>query len=776
MLSLLATPTIPSNWLHRLLLGLLLALFVALGSLYTWVIPLYDGPDEYAHFRYISYLVQEKQLPQLDATTASISHQLIQQPPFYYGLTALLVGWLPVDVALANALPNPYLEKGLSHRAYLTLPDAPPQSAWAPRGARLVSLLGATLAVLGSWLLVRRLLPQFPWGAYVVAALVGFNPQFLFSAASITNDTWATALPVWALWLALRADESPRPWLRWAGVGALVGLAALTKYSALAVVVPLALVGLLQYHTRGWQAWRYPVQIMGSAALGLSLVAGWWFVRNVWAYGEAIPLMQMVALQPQMAWSAPLTWQDDTLWRSVRWLLRSYWGVFGYSIIAPADYHGVVQNMLLVALVGYLVWPVRSLYDRTQGYAKEYGVALLLAAGWFGVTFGSLLNWMRVMRFTDQGRLLFPAAPALAILILLGWRAWMPRRLEIAGAAIAVVLLLGMGVSQVTTLRAAYAMPVALATAPVFDRPVGARFDGGMTLLGIDLPEGAALEPGKSLPLTLFWTTDSVIPENYTLFIHLADRENQLLYHFDGVPYGGRHPTRQWRPGERFADNYLLTLEAEATEVASKLNSDALATLSLGFYPYANPNQRQSATALATGDALGDRILLATVRILGAASANSEPDVYTSAPDARWQKGIELASHTVALDAQGLPHQVTLRWQASQNIHQDYTVFVQVLDGSNQVLAQVDRQPQQGGSPTSTWRRGDRIVDLIDLPPVTESATSENDMGENDADANDHSGWRQVIVGLYDQTGQVLEIVEPAVQGYFILTTSSITE
>ena len=43
-----------------------------------------------------------------------------------------------------------------------------------------------------------------------------------------------------------------------------------------------------------------------------------------------------------------------------------------------------------------------------------------------------------------------------------------------------------------------------------------------MRLLGVDLPAGAALEPGKPLPLTLYFTTDAPIPEDYTLFLHVA--------------------------------------------------------------------------------------------------------------------------------------------------------------------------------------------------------------------------------------------------------------
>jgi hypothetical protein len=438
-----------------------------------------------------------------------------------------------------------------------------------------------------------------------------------------------------------------------------------------------------------------------------------------------------------MAWPAPRAWSDEGLWQSVSWLLRSYWGVFGYGIIAPASYHGVIQNMLLVALVGYAVWFMRAFFDRRS----RYGLPLLLAASWFVVAFVGLINWMRVMRFSDQGRLLFPAAPAIALLIVLGWAAWLPRRLQPWCAAAAIGLMVGLGISQVDTLHAYYATPPAIQGDIAYDRPILARFDGGMTLLGIDLPNGAALDAGGVMPITLYWTTDTVIPANYTLFIHLADSDNRLLYQFDGVPYNGRQPTRQWLPGQRFADTYTITVARSALDGGL----DKLATLSLGFYPWDSTSKRQTATELATGALLGDRIPLAEVRV----HAHVTPSTLTT-PVARWQQGIELASQTVILDDQGVPQRVMLRWQAEQVVQQDYTVFVQLLDANNQVVAQVDRQPQQGQWPTSTWREGDGIEDEVDLPPPT-------------------GQWSQLIVGLYDQSATVLPMAEPAGQSYLTL-------
>ena len=101
----------------------------------------------------------------------------------------------------------------------------------------------------------------------------------------------------------------------------------------------------------------------------------------------------------------------------------------------------------------------------------------------------------------------------------------------------------------------------------------------------------------------------------------------------------------------------------------------------------------------------------------------------------------------MTLDAQDATQTVTLRWQTTATIQRDYTVFVQALDADRRVVAQTDRPPQGGAYPTSTWRRGDSIDDVVTLP-------------SSDGD------WRQVIVGLYDASGTVLPVVAPVVGEY----------
>jgi hypothetical protein len=290
-----------------------------------------------------------------------------------------------------------------------------------------------------------------------------------------------------------------------------------------------------------------------------------------------------------------------------------------------------------------------------------------------------------------------------------------------------MLLLAGTGF---VVLRNAFALPPALPMPLAVQRPLAAEFAGGMRVVGVEFPIGAAVAPGSSLPVKIYFTTDAPIEEDYTLFLHLADANNNLLYQFDGVAGRGGHPTRQWRPGEVFADEYALTIPPAS--------APGLATLSAGFYPIRDVDARQRVST-PDGQSLGDRLVLAQVRIADSAPAAADDG---STPLASWDAGIDLRTAVVAYDADGAPRGVKVEWDATATLSTDYTVFVQVLDGENRILAQVDSAPQQGQAPTATWRAGDRIADAV-------------------AWAGDTGAWARIIVGLYDGQGIRLPVRAP---------------
>jgi hypothetical protein len=59
-----------------------------------------------------------------------------------------------------------------------------------------------------------------------------------------------------------------------------------------------------------------------------------------------------------------------------------------------------------------------------------------------------------------------------------------------------------------------------------------------------------------------------------------------------------------------------------------------------------------------------------------------------------------------------------LWWQALGPLDTDYTVFLHLLDATDQIVAQADGVPVNGRYPTSAWEPGERIVDtrFVTLP------------------------------------------------------------
>jgi len=744
----------------RMGLAVLCALFILLAGVYSYLTPLFEGPDAGAHFRYIAYLYGQRRLPQLDPATAAVSHQLVQQPPLYYALAAAINAGNAVERAAALEQVNPYYAKGMSQRATISAHDAP----WAQQRpvwlARAVSLLGGLMTVIATWLLARTLQPQQPLTALAAAAVVALNPQFLFSSATITNDTWTAAFATLAIWLAVagalqgRAAQTETGLARatgcsdlhwWFGAGVCAGAAALTKYSGALITVPLAailLVGL------SGPPWRKLLWAGLAAAGGFLLLAGVWYGRNLLAWGSPVPLQRILTLLPGLARAEPLA--PDELRQAARWLRASYWGVFGYGVIAPAWFHRVTQIFMLGGVVGLALGSAPRLLSRQPGDSLRYWwLPLLLLMVWVGLVFGGLLNWMRHVQATEQGRLLFPAAAAIGLLLVMGWQSWLPTtsRRWLLGAI--PILFLGLALSQTQTLYRNYRLPPALAAPVPADRAVQARFAGGMELVGVDFPQGAAIDAGGRLPVTLYLKANRPIDGFYTLFLHLTGAEEQMLFQYDGAPVQGRHPTAQWAPGETFADTYEIEL-AEETEAG-------LAMLSMGFYALDEPSDRQ-AVVNAAGERVTDRVVIGPVRLHETAPSASPASDAT--PLAYWTDAIALQRADIQVQANGSAVELALVWQARAIIHADYTVFVQVLGPHNQVVAQVDQRPQGGRFPTSTWRAGDVIRDtyrFADLP----------------------ADWQQIIIGLYNGQGRRLPVhdttVSPAApaentpRDYFIL-------
>ncbi len=703
---------------------LILALFLLLGGIYSLVNPLFESPDEVWHYEYVRWLIEGHGLPTPEEVGTAPWHQEGSQPPLYYLMAAALTAPIPTNNASQVIRYNPF--------AALGEPDSfgnknavlhGPAEDWPWQGVvlsahliRFLSLLLGALVVLSTYGTARLLFPGRAALAALAAALVAFNPQFLFISASINNDTLVTAASAAGVWLivylVVKAD-APK-WWQLILLGLLVAAAALGKLSGLALagLGGLGLVFLAARRRAPLALLRWGV-IVGVTAL---CAAGWWFWRNWQLYGDPLGLKAMFNVLPQRA-EAPtlseLLGRSEGIWRSV-------WGVFGwFNVQADTWFYNLYSALALIALAGLVLVAAARYFGSRRARARRRvqgqkatgfrpGIDLIAARGlvvvWIIVIFLALVFWAG-MRY-PQGRLLFPAISAVAIIIGWGLVNWTPTRLASAAAGLlSTGLLLVALLAPWLWIAPAYASPQLLpASAPV-PNPVAVVFGQQIRLVGYQLNE-SELSPGDTLHLTLYWQALLKPVTDYSVFVHLIDDVGILSGQADSYPGAGMAPTSEWPVGPILVDHYQV-------EIPNMPWAPTHLSVHVGLYELGTGERLQ------TGE--GDNWTIGQVML----QPNPSEDGIFNPVMINFDNQIALVGFRMKPETlrPGDALKVELWWKRLKTPRDDYKVFVHLLSSPPEeaVVAQVDRAPN--GPPTSLWKPNQVIDDRYkltvpaDVPP-----------------------------------------------------------
>jgi Predicted membrane protein (DUF2142) len=283
------------------------------------------------------------------------------------------------------------------------------------------AVLGGVMLLVAYAIAREALQPEI--AAAVPAVIVGV-PMFTAVSASLSADPLADLLAaVLILQLVRRLRRSGRADAWSITVGVLLGLGLLTKL-ALAIFVPLALVVIFVRATRRV---RESAIVLATTALVVSP----WLVHQVTTYGWTDPFASarhaaVVADQPRFPGFSP-----EYLVQFLTITFHSFWAQFGWMAIVAQDRLYWTWGVLM--LVGAAGWLLRRhcLREPTWQLYVVTVVAALAAYVGYNLTFEQ-----------PQGRYLFTALVPIAILLVGGWAAVFPRRVQSVGVlGIAVVLI-----------------------------------------------------------------------------------------------------------------------------------------------------------------------------------------------------------------------------------------------------------------------------------------------------------------------------------------------
>lgn len=373
---------------HGLLI--ILGIFIILGLLYDFTVPIFEKPDELKHFALIQFIQRQRQLPVVREDVYQAWDQEGTQPPLYHILAAMGAAWL--DLTDFQEPPrNPHYVDERSfvwrERANNNLYLHAPGEVWsiapvfvAAHLGRWLSLLAGLGTILLTYYLARLIFVDnaasgsplqtakseerrltindrlSPAPAHTLpllaAALVAFIPQFLHVSTAITNDSLSvtiTAATLVILALIIRQGASTRYAIY---LGLMLGLGALTKLSLLYLGPLTGLVLLIDFYRRRRSLRRllkYGL-IIGGLALAL---AGWWYWRNWQLYGDPSALEAHLLYR-----GGPLDPRPGLaqIWRSeMTGLELSFWAAFGAGqiLLEPWLYDILrwVKYLILLGLV-----------------------------------------------------------------------------------------------------------------------------------------------------------------------------------------------------------------------------------------------------------------------------------------------------------------------------------------------------------------------------------------------------------------------------------------
>ncbi len=705
------------------------AAFVALATIYSVTTPIFEAGDEVWHYPFVQSLASGNGLPIQDPNVETLWEQEGGQPPLYYAVSALATFWIDTRDLPDRLWHNPEAKIGIplvwgnkNMIVHTSAEDFPwHNTALAVHVIRLLSILFSAGTVALTYLTALEIKTDRVVAA-VAAALVAFNPMFVFISASVNNDSLAVLLASLSLWLLTRLVTRGATLRQFAVVGVVLGLAALTKASNLGLLcVAAGVFGYLalrhfwvargeQHSDMSRDVRRVIVGSLMAAALVIG-IAGWWYVRNWQLYGDPLAFNVWVAIAGGRR--TPATWL--TLLDEFQSFRISFWGNFGaVNIIAPERVYTILDILTIVAAAGLLIGLARRSLPRL----------LVLQMLWLVLIMSGLIRWT-FLTMASQGRLIFPAISAVSILLAYGLgqfkipaiqagaRLIPGSNLQLASAFGVVFLFAFSVVTPFALMSPTYALPTRLSDEASIPNLTRIVFEDSAELVGYALPQ-KTVNPGEALPLTVYWRALGPIGEDWSVKINLFDADGEIVGRWNAFPGGGSYPTRLWQPGEIIVDTYRVPIEADA-------HGPGVGRIEVGLF------RRVPLGDLAARDPEGRPVTpnIARYKINGPSSVEIQNPVRFN-----FENQIALVGYAVENSMDHL--RVHLYWRARQSINQDYKVFVHLVDRRGETVAQQDNQPQHDAYPTSFWGIGETVPDDYELEVPPNAA-----------------GEYQVVVGVY---------------------------
>lgn len=234
--------------------------------------------------------------------------------------------------------------------------------------------------------------------------------------------------------------------------------------------------------------------------------------------------------------------------------------------------------------------------------------------------------------------------------------------------------------------------------------PMRLCFKTGNCLIGASYND-TKLKSDGTLRVQLFWTSNGKTRDEYLMFVHLVDQNQNVIARNDEYPLHGAYHTYEWRSDETIITVTDLKLPKEIAPGAYGLQ--------VGFYLPFDLNR------VKTEDG-NDRAYF--VHLKSPRPAITLPAHYTPL-NISFADEVTLIGYRIdSTPAPDRPLKLTVWWRGSRHASVDWTSFFHLTPKGdpNKVIAQSD-QPIGGTYPSTIWDENEIVEDHIEINGKFES-------------------------------------------------------